>query len=232
MIIKMFKTIFSGLAVLAIVFLFAKGVAAQVATDTDGDGYNDEVELAHGYSPYNAEPVKIEESDADGDGLSDYWELKFKTDALNADSDGDTYLDGREVDYAFDPLSSTAERLPRRIELDLKNQQLVYLVAEQPWKSFTVSTGKPSMPTATGTFKIINKIEKAWSGTYKLWMPYWLGLGNGSFGIHELPIWPSGYREGEDHLGQPVSHGCIRLGIGAAQYVYDRMDVGSEVIIR
>ena len=51
---------------------------------------------------------------------------------------------------------------------------------------------------------------------YGLWMPFWLGLDRGRIGIHELPVWPSGYREGEDHLGKAVSHGCIRLGVGSA----------------
>jgi lipoprotein-anchoring transpeptidase ErfK/SrfK len=56
-------------------------------------------------------------------------------------------------------------------------------------------------------------------------------LGTGSFGLHELPIWPNGYREGQDHLGIPVSHGCIRLGVGPAQFLYNWAEVGTPVII-
>jgi lipoprotein-anchoring transpeptidase ErfK/SrfK len=88
------------------------------------------------------------------------------------------------------------------------------------------------MPTPRGTFKISNKSKKAWSKAYGLWMPYWLGLNKGRIGIHELPIWPSGYREGAGHLGKPISHGCIRLGIGPAQYLYERVATGTEVIIK
>jgi len=87
------------------------------------------------------------------------------------------------------------------------------------------------MPTPKGNFVVVNKIKKAWSKTYSLWMPFWLGLDRGSIGIHELPVWPNGYREGEDHLGKPVSHGCIRLGVGAAQYIFDRVDAGLSVSI-
>jgi len=176
--------------------------------------------------------VSAQESlDSDKDGLSDYWELKFKTDPLNPDSDGDGFLDGVEIDHGFDPLSSSTKKLPLHIEINLKKQQLTYFVDNQPWKIFSVSTGKAAMPTPKGKFKILNKVPKAWSGPYKLWMPYWLGLDHGQFGIHELPIWPSGYREGAAHLGKPVSHGCIRLGIGPAQYIYDRVGTGTEVII-
>jgi len=57
-----------------------------------------------------------------------------------------------------------------------------------------------------------------------------LNFYNGYF-IHELPYWPGGYREGENHLGIPVSHGCVRLGIGAAAKVYQFAAIGTKVVI-
>jgi lipoprotein-anchoring transpeptidase ErfK/SrfK len=213
-------------------FCFINLAWAEEALDSDSDGYSDVQEIKNGYSPYSPEKIKIEKNDADSDGLSDYWELKFKTDPLKADSDDDGYKDGQEIDLAYDPLSSSTKKLSQKIGIDLKNQKLTYYVANQAWKEFSVSTGKPGMATPKGSFKIVNKSPKAWSNTYKLWMPYWLGLGKGQFGIHELPLWPSGYREGENHLGKPVSHGCIRLGIGPAQYLYDRVATGVEVLIK
>jgi len=202
------------------------------AFDSDIDGYSDAEEISHNYSPFTADPAKADKSDLDSDGLNDYWEWQFKTDPLKADSDDDGYLDGREIDLGFNPLSTSTKKLARRIEINLKKQELTYYVANQPWKKFSVSTGKASMPTPTGEFIITNKVPKAWSKTYQLWMPYWLGLGAGRIGIHELPLWPSGYREGADHLGKPVSHGCIRLGIGPAKYLYERVDKGTTVIIK
>jgi lipoprotein-anchoring transpeptidase ErfK/SrfK len=62
-------------------------------------------------------------------------------------------------------------------------------------------------------------------------MPYWLGLDDGRVGIHELPVWPNGYVEGEDHLGTPVSHGCIRLGHESAEFLYNWVEVEIEVFI-
>ncbi|MDP3954133.1 MAG: hypothetical protein Q8Q06_01800 [bacterium] len=41
--------------------------------------------------------------DSDGDGISDYNETAYGTDAFNSDSDGDGYLDGEEVATGFDP---------------------------------------------------------------------------------------------------------------------------------
>ncbi len=166
--------------------------------------------------------------DSDKDGLSDDLELKFKTDPYNPDSDSDGFTDGNEVEWGYNPLSTSTVKLIQKIEVDLKKQRLSYFVSNIKLKEFVVSTGKKSTPTPKGEFKIQNKILKAWSRTYGLWMPYWLGLGGG-IGIHELPIWPNGYREGENHLGTPVSHGCIRLGLKNAVYIYERVTPGISV---
>ena len=168
--------------------------------------------------------------DTDGDGLTDDMELKFGTDINNPDSDGDGFKDLRELDWAYNPLASSSNKLAQRIEIDLKKQRLLYFVNDILWREFKVSTGKASMPTPKGEFTIKNKVKKAWSKTYGLWMPYWMGV-TGAIGIHELPIWPNGYREGENHLGVPLSHGCIRLGTKEAPYLFERLSPGVKVKI-
>jgi hypothetical protein len=199
--------------------------------DTDGDSYNDFEEINNGFSPHNPRAVKLIDSDMDEDGLSDAWEIKFKINPLQIDSDGDGFGDGAEIDAGFDPAQVGGKRLNASIHISLKEQKLDYLLNGFIWKSFSVSTGKASMPTPKGEFEVLNKIKNAWSKTYGLWMPYWLGLNSPGIGIHELPIWPNGYREGESHLGVPVSHGCIRLGLNSAVYVYEHASVGTQVII-
>jgi len=168
--------------------------------------------------------------DSDNDGLPDNLELQFHTDPHNPDTDGDGFKDGEEVDWGYNPLSSSTVKLPQKIEINLKTQRLDYFVSGLKLKEFVVSTGKKSTPTPKGNFKILDKVKKAWSKEHGLWMPYWLGLGGG-VGIHELPIWPNGYREGENHLGTPVSHGCIRLGLKDAAYIFDRVAPGVSVKI-
>lgn len=199
--------------------------------DTDNDGFSDREEILSGYSPFNPEPVRATKSDMDGDGVSDYFEYHFKTNPFSSDTDGDGYDDFTEIDNAYNPLSKVPEKLPVRVEIDLSEQVMSFYVNDIKWRAFKVSTGKPSMPTPTGEFRVVNKIEKAWSRSYALWMPFWIGLDRGSIGIHELPVWPNGYREGESHLGQAVSHGCIRLGVGAAEYIYQHLKVGDTVKI-
>lgn len=116
------------------------------------------------------------------------------------------------------------------IDIDLGQQKLCIIETNNILGCYTVSTGKPSMPTPTGTRFIQSKNPRAWSAKYGLYMPWWMNIG-GSYGIHELPEWPGGYKEGADHLGIPVSHGCVRLGVGPAQTVYNWVDIGTPVYI-
>jgi hypothetical protein len=198
--------------------------------DTDGDGISDWEELNNGYSPHNPDPVKLEDNDQDGDGLNDRMELRFGTDITNPDTDGDGYSDGEEIANGYDPLDPEPAKLPKRIEINTGAQELSYFLGGVRMGTHSVSTGKPSMPTPHGYYMIINKADRAWS-PYGLWMPYWMGLGTGKFGIHQLPYWPNGYREGEDHLGRAVSHGCIRLGMEPAEELYEWTNVGTPVFI-
>lgn len=116
------------------------------------------------------------------------------------------------------------------IDVDLTHQQMYLFDGQNQVAQYTVSTGKWSTPTPVGTRYIENKDPRAWSAPYGLYMPWWQSLGGG-YGIHELPEWPGGKKEGENHLGTPVSHGCIRLGVGPAEFVYNWTDIGTPVYI-
>jgi lipoprotein-anchoring transpeptidase ErfK/SrfK len=118
------------------------------------------------------------------------------------------------------------------IDINLKNQVMVLFENGQALDSYLISSGKRGMDTKQGTFHIANKFPRAWSKAYGLFMPYWMALvPSGQFGIHELPEWPSGYKEGAAHLGIPVSHGCVRLGVGPAERVYNWTEVGTPVVV-
>ena len=118
------------------------------------------------------------------------------------------------------------------IDINLASQTMVIFEQGQVLDAFIISSGKKGMDTKKGNFKIENKANRPWSKEYGLFMPNWMALvSDGKFGIHELPEWPGGYKEGANHLGTPVSHGCVRLGVGAAKKVYDWAEIGTPVIV-
>ncbi|EKD58748.1 MAG: ErfK/YbiS/YcfS/YnhG family protein [uncultured bacterium] len=118
------------------------------------------------------------------------------------------------------------------IDVNLSKQTMVIFENGKPSDSFIVSSSKKGMDTPLGNFKIENKSPRAWSSKYSLWMPNWMAIvPSGEIGFHELPVWPGGYQEGANHLGTPVSHGCIRLGPGKAKQVFDWAETGTPVVI-
>ena len=116
------------------------------------------------------------------------------------------------------------------LDIDIKNQLLTLYENGEVKSAYEISSGRYGMPTPLGAFRVLSKEDNHWSSTYGLWMPYSLRFYGGYF-IHELPYWPGGYREGEAHLGQRVSHGCIRLGVGVAEEVYKFADIGTAVLV-
>lgn len=118
------------------------------------------------------------------------------------------------------------------IDINLASQVMIPFQNGEPLDAYMISSGKRGMDTPKGEYHIQNKTTRAWSKTYGLYMPYWMALvASGKYGIHELPEWPGGYKEGANHLGTPVSHGCVRLGVGPAETVYNWAPVGTLVVV-
>ncbi len=118
------------------------------------------------------------------------------------------------------------------IDINLTDQIMTTFENGRLLNSYLVSSGKVGMNTPIGAHQIYNKHPRPWSSQYGLYMPNWMAITpDGLYGIHELPEWPSGYKEGKDHLGTPVSHGCVRLGVGPSQSVYDWAEIGTPVIV-
>ena len=183
-----------------------------------------------GVSPASA-ATSTADLDQDQDGLPDRLEKLFGADPLNADTDGDGYTDRAEVFNGYSPTSTTPARLQKSLYVHLKTQVMEQRVMDIPIATYQISTGKKGLPTPTGTFSILNKKPRAWSRASRLWMPWWMLFSKKGQAIHELPEWPNGKKEGADHLGTPVSHGCVRLGVGPAKLLYDWAPVGMPVVI-
>jgi hypothetical protein len=123
----------------------------------------------------------------------------------------------------------------KKIVITISTQNLKCFEGTDIVCDFTISSGLPGLDTPTGNFKIQRKRDVAYSAAYDLYMNYWMAFTpNEAYGIHELPYWKYSWgivTEGANHLGQRVSHGCVRLGIGSAKQVYDWAPIGTPVEI-
>lgn len=137
---------------------------------------------------------------------------------------------------AQDHLDQVMYRLfpPKRIEIDISQQRFYAWQGGKLVYSFPTSTGLRGQDTATGHFRVLDKIPMAYSSIWRLKMPYWLGIyyvGNVENGIHALPIRPDGSVMWGGLLGQRASYGCVILSTEAAQLIYNWADIGTPVDI-
>jgi len=102
-----------------------------------------------------------------------------------------------------------------------------------------VATGQSRYPTPLGTFAVVDKQYNPWwyppsSDWAKGLKPVppgpgnplgtrWMGLTGGLVGIHGTPDAAS--------IGYSASHGCIRMRIPDAEWLFEHIDVGTPVVI-
>jgi lipoprotein-anchoring transpeptidase ErfK/SrfK len=106
-------------------------------------------------------------------------------------------------------------------------------------RNFRVATGSTSYPTPLGRFRVISMWKNPW------WYPpdsdwaqgqepippgpgnplgtRWMGISSPGVGIHGTPDPAS--------LGYSVSHGCIRMAIPEAEWLFTQLRVGATVFI-
>ena len=107
------------------------------------------------------------------------------------------------------------------------------------WRLFAVATGQNTYPTPLGRFQIVVKWRNPW------WYPpnspwaagqkpippgpnnplgtRWMGLSAPGVGIHGTP--------NDGSIGYSVSHGCIRMHIPDAEWLFVRVRIGTPVYI-
>jgi lipoprotein-anchoring transpeptidase ErfK/SrfK len=114
---------------------------------------------------------------------------------------------------------SEADRM--RIEVDLSEQTARLYVDNVAEEAVPISSGRKGYPTPKGEFVVTNKHRQWRSTIYGSSMPFYLRLSCRAFGLHA------------GHLpGYPASHGCIRLNKKDAQRFFDRVPVGTVVVIK
>ena len=106
-------------------------------------------------------------------------------------------------------------------------------------RSFPVATGRAQYPTPTGTFRIVEMQRNPWwrppnSDWAKGLKPIppgpgnplgtrWMGTSAPGVGIHGTPDAAS--------VGYSASHGCIRMYIPDADWLFNHVHIGTPVVI-
>jgi lipoprotein-anchoring transpeptidase ErfK/SrfK len=109
----------------------------------------------------------------------------------------------------------------------------------KPWRTFKVATGQPAYPTPRGRFDIVNKWKNpTWTPPASPWAAgaspvgpgpgnplgtRWMGLSASGVGIHGTPK--------PESIGYSQSHGCIRMLIPQAEWLFEHVDIGTTVFV-
>ena len=118
-------------------------------------------------------------------------------------------------------------------ESDLRNK-LTYIFEKNEngmWNllyKWSCTVGKPSTPTITGTFYINGRKPYFGSDIYRV--KYATRI-KGSYYYHSILFNPQGTEIINDTLGVAISHGCIRLAVENAQWIYDNILDTTTVVI-
>lgn len=129
---------------------------------------------------------------------------------------------------------SIASKTPYLIYLNL-NKQITYIYSgeQNNWsllKEFSSSTGIEGEETPKGIFSVTGRGDWFYSPDYEQGGKYWVQF-MGDYLFHSLPFNQDQSKIVDYTLGQPASHGCIRLEVEDSKWIYDNIDDDTKVII-
>lgn len=121
------------------------------------------------------------------------------------------------------------------INVDINSQKTyVYKAESDNWnllKTFSCSTGIDGENTPVGSFSIKEKGEWFFSDEYNQGGKYWSQI-TGDILFHSLPYSNDRTTIVDYTINKPSSHGCIRLYLDDAKWIYENVPRDSKVIIK
>lgn len=120
------------------------------------------------------------------------------------------------------------------IYVNLQNQTTeVFKGSKGNWNlvySFISSTGKSDTPTPRGVYKVTGRGSWFFSEQFqqgaRWYVQFW-----GDYLFHSLPM-DRGKNVVDPTLGTPSSHGCVRLKVDEAKWLYDNIPNGATVFVK
>ncbi|EKQ52428.1 MULTISPECIES: L,D-transpeptidase [unclassified Clostridium] len=124
---------------------------------------------------------------------------------------------------------------PYLINVNLKEQKTyIYKGKADKWqliKTFACSTGVNGEDTPSGSFSTKEKGDWFFSDKYAQGGKYWTQI-TGDILFHSLPFAKDKTTILDYTMNKPSSHGCIRLSLDDAKWIYSNIPKGSKVIIK
>lgn len=142
------------------------------------------------------------------------------------------------VKSQLNPITSRAtnakpasQRGKYRIEVSIGDQKVHVYSGEALIKEWTVSTGVNNC-TPLGNFTTKQKGDWFFSEKYQQGGKWWVAF-QGNYLFHSVPmdLQQNVIPEEAEKLGIPVSHGCVRLEVDHAKWLYDNIPRGTTVVI-
>ena len=90
------------------------------------------------------------------------------------------------------------------------------------------TTGAPGTPTVKGTFRVGSRGYYFDSGSSRC---YWYTQFYGNYLFHSVLYSKYNGSLVDGRLGMSLSHGCVRLDINNAKWIYDNIPTGTMVVV-
>lgn len=122
---------------------------------------------------------------------------------------------------------------PLSVRVSLEEQKVTVLDAKnRTVETFVCSSGESGQDTPTGTFTVSDRGKSFYNAALGEGAYYWTRF-YGSYLFHSVPFDEHYRMEPEEaaKLGEPASHGCIRLPVEDAEWIYYNIPKGTKVVI-
>jgi lipoprotein-anchoring transpeptidase ErfK/SrfK len=128
---------------------------------------------------------------------------------------------------------ATLSRVTYEIKVSLPARQLMVLDSGRVLKRYTVAIGRPSAPTPTGLYAVTDRLATGDpTGPYGCCI-----IALSAHSPHAIAGWAGGTRIAihstpeTSTIGEPVSHGCMRLTLAEGQWLMNNIPLGTPTVI-
>jgi lipoprotein-anchoring transpeptidase ErfK/SrfK len=124
-------------------------------------------------------------------------------------------------------------RVTFELKVSLADRRLMVLDSGRVLKRYTIAIGRPSAPTPTGRYAVTDRLATGEeTGPYGCCI-----IALSAHSPHAIAGWAGGTRIAihstpeTSTIGEPVSHGCMRLTIAEGQWLMKNIPLGTPAVI-